>query len=54
MNGCPACGSDGREAMELARLRAKHQRYAEVTNEIITDQAAEIAALRDEVHRRTA
>jgi len=48
MTSCPYCGSDGREAMELARLRAKHRQFAVETNQLLTEQAAEIQALRSQ------
>lgn len=47
MTPCPACGSSGREAMELARLRAKHRAFADQTNRLLTEQAAEIRSLRE-------
>ena len=54
MSNCPVCGSTGREALELARLRAKHRRYSEQTNKLLTEQAAEIRDLRDQISGRTA
>jgi hypothetical protein len=35
-----------RTAFELARLKVKHQRFAEVTNRLITEQHHEIQRLR--------
>lgn len=35
-----------RTALDLARLKAKHQRFAEVTNQLITEQYHEIQRLR--------
>lgn len=46
MTTCPACGSDGREALELARLRVKHRTFATDTNALLTEQANEIRSLR--------
>jgi len=40
---CPDCT---RSRMALARLRAKHSRYAKETNQILTEQATEITYLR--------
>lgn len=37
---------DCRAALQLARLHAKHQRYAATTNELLTAQLAEITDLR--------
>lgn len=51
---CPACGSDARDALELSRLRAKHRRFADQTNQLLTEQAAEIASLRDQLTERPA
>ena len=38
--------SQDRTALELARLKAKHQRFAETTNQLITEQHQEIQRLR--------
>lgn len=54
MSTCPACGSDARDALELSRLRAKHRRFADQTNQLLTEQAAEIASLRDQLTERPA
>lgn len=48
---CPACGADGRDALALARLGAKHRRFARETNQMLTELAAELHALR-EAHSR--
>lgn len=53
MTTCPTCGSDSREAMELARLHAKHREFADQTNQMLTEQAAEISALRSRLDERT-
>lgn len=54
MTTCASCGSDSREAMELARLHAKHRAFADQTNQLLTEQAAEIRALRHQLDERTA
>lgn len=54
MSTCHACGTDARVALELARLRAKHRRFADQTNQLLTEQAAEIASLRYQLTERPA
>ena len=40
--------------MELARVRAKHRKFADQTNRIITEQETEIRALRDQLPEKEA
>lgn len=43
------CGCVTREAIALKRLRAQHLRFARETNALITQQAAEIRDLREQL-----
>lgn len=46
---CPDCE---RTRLTLARLRAKHRRFAEETNRLLTDQAERITSLQATLEER--
>ena len=48
----PAPHEDTRAALELDRLRAKHRRFADVTNQMLTELHQENARLRAELDRQ--
>lgn len=44
---------NGRCCIDFARLRAKHKKFAETTNRMMTELHRENAALREELQRLT-